>query len=550
MRPIGPEELCALMAAPASHAVFDLRERARYEGGHVFRATSLPRRLLEFRLPALVPARRTPVAIYDEDGALLALAARTLAGLGYTEVRALAGGVRAWRAAGRPLVQGLNVPSKVFGEQVLHDRKTPQIPPGELAGRIARGDDVVIVDTRTPEEYARGCVPGAWNVPGGELVLRIGELVPRPDTTIVVHCGGRTRSYIGAESLRRMGLPNPIVALENGTMGWQLAGLELERGAARWPPAVSARGLALAAPVAARVAAEDGVARLAPAELRRLRDRGAEDNVYVLDVRTAEEYAAGHVAGAVWAPGGQAVQATDEYVAVHAGTIVLVCDGTVRATLTGSWLRRMGFPRVAVLDGGLPAWVAAGGAVATGLPPSSPAGAEAARAAVGAVAAAVLARELAGPRAPVVLDVGTSDAHIRGHVPAARWLCRSRLELRAGAVLAGPDHPVVVTCPDGWQSLLGAATLAGLGYRARVLDGGVVAWSGAGLPLEREPRLADEPDDVVLKPYDRGRDAMVRYLRWEEALNHEGRSPHPLMPAANDGGEADGPPIPDGGARS
>src|SRR5438309_505493 len=92
---------------------------------------------------------------------------------------------------------------------------------------------MVIVDSRTFEEYHRGCIPGSISVPGGELVLRIGELVERPETTIVVHCGGRTRSYIGAESLRRMRLPNPIVALENGTMGWELAGLTLERGATR-----------------------------------------------------------------------------------------------------------------------------------------------------------------------------------------------------------------------------------------------------------------------------------------------------------------------------
>ena len=235
--PLAPGDLADLMASGTSHAVLDLRERGAYERGHVFRATPLPRRLLEWRLPALVPARRTPLAIYDADGVLADLTRPTLAAMGYADVRPLQGGLDAWRAAGLPVVQGLNVPSKVFGEQALHRWKTPQIAPRELEARIARGDDLVIVDARTPEEYHRSCIPSAWSVPGGELVLRIGDLVSRPDTTIVVHCGGRTRSYIGAESLRRMGLPNPIVALENGTMGWDLAGLTLERGAARWAPA-------------------------------------------------------------------------------------------------------------------------------------------------------------------------------------------------------------------------------------------------------------------------------------------------------------------------
>src|SRR5437899_7848681 len=185
--------------------------------------------------------------------------------------------------------------------------------------RIEKREDIVIVDSRTYEEYHRGCIPGSISVPGGELVLRIGELIERPETTIVVHCGGRTRSYIGAESLRRMRLPNPVVALENGTMGWELAGLTLERGAARWAPAPSARSRAVATLTAKRVAAEDGLAFISPDDLAmRLARRERERNLYVLDVRTADEYAAGHIAGAVWAPGGQAVQATDEYIAVRA----------------------------------------------------------------------------------------------------------------------------------------------------------------------------------------------------------------------------------------
>ena len=366
------------------------------------------------------------------------LAAPTLAALGYTDVRILHGGLQGWRAAGRPLVQGLNVQSKVFGEQMLHAHKTPQIAPHELKKRIDAGEDMVIVDSRTPEEYHRGCIPGSVSMPGGELVLRIAELVKSPEQTIVVHCGGRTRSYIGAESVRRLGLPNPVIALENGTMGWQLAGLELERGATRWAPAVSERGRSLAEPVAARVAADEKIAFVDAAELRALWDRRHAENLHILDVRTADEYAAGHPAGAVWAPGGQAVQATDEYVAVRTARIVLVCDTTTRSVMTASWLRRMGFPNVAVLRGGLSAWTAAGGAVERGHPSPVPLGLDAARASVATVSATALDAERRGARAPLALNVDQSDAYARAHVPGAAWLCRSRLELRIPA--AAPDR--------------------------------------------------------------------------------------------------------------
>ena len=519
-----PDELAALMAGDTPHALLDLREKGAYERGHVFRATSLPRRLLEWGLPALVPARATPIVLCDADGRLAELAAPTLLELGYTNVDALAGGLAAWRAAGRPLVEGLNVPSKVFGERMLHELATPEIAPRELLQRLERGDDLVIVDSRTPEEYARGCVPGAVSMPGGELVLRIGELVTRPETTIVVHCGGRTRSYIGAESLRRMKLPNTIVALQNGTMGWTLAGLALERGAARWAPPVSPRSRARAADVARRVAAEDGVPAVPPDELAARLARDDGENLYVLDVRTVDEYAAGHVPGAVWAPGGQAIQATDEYVAVRAACIVLVCDDLVRSVMTASWLRRMGFPRVGVLAGGLAAWERAGRALERGRPSTAPAGLPQARARV----AGVKPGDLGGA---LVLDVDQSDAYARGHVPGAAWLCRSRLELRIGGVAPDTRAPIVLTCGDGTASTLATATLGRLGYgAARVLEGGTRAWAEAGLPLERgATRLLDEADDVVAKPYDRGREAMVKYLRWEEALDREGRSPYALQ---------------------
>jgi len=240
---------------------------------------------------------------------------------------------------------------------------------------------------------------------------------------------------------------------------------------------------------------------VSPDELTALQARRRRDNLHVLDVRTA-----------------------DEYVAVRAASIVLVCDGVARSVMTASWLSRMGFPDVAVLAGGLPAWIDAGGAVETGHPAGVPFGWEAARERVARVEPGHLGT---GP----ILSVDASDAYARGHVPGAYWLCRSRLEWTVGTVAPDRRAPVVVTCADGFASTLAAATLTGLGYAAaRVLDGGTRAWTQAGLAVEDGgTRLADEPDDVVRKPYERGRDAMERYLRWEADLDAEGRSRSRLL---------------------
>src|SRR5258705_6017695 len=206
---ISPEQLATLLEQPSPHALLDVRERAAFERGHIYRATPLPRRLIELRLPALVTAPGTLIVLYDDDGSLSALAAATLGEIGYTEVFVLAGALEAWRRAGQPVVQGLNVPSKVFGERVLHDFKTPEVTCLELAAQMAAGRDIVIVGTRTPEEYSRGRLPGALSMPGVELVLRIGELVERPEQTIVVHCGGRARAYPGALTARPLGRAQP-----------------------------------------------------------------------------------------------------------------------------------------------------------------------------------------------------------------------------------------------------------------------------------------------------------------------------------------------------
>ena len=75
----------------------------------------------------------------------------------------------------------------------------------------------------------------------------------------------------------------------------------------------------------------------------------------MLDVRDPAEYRAGHRPGSLSAPGGQLVQATDQWVGVRNARIVLVDDTGVRARMAGAWLRQMGHRDVFVVEGGLEA---------------------------------------------------------------------------------------------------------------------------------------------------------------------------------------------------
>ena len=129
----------------------------------------------------------------------------------------------------------------------------------------------MVLDSRPFDEYQRVSIPTAVNVPGAELVLRIHDLAPSPQTTVVVNCAGRTRSIIGAQSLINAGVPNKVVALRNGTMGWTLAGFDCDSGKTARAGEVSRDGLAWAKAAADGVARRFAIARIDLARLERWR---------------------------------------------------------------------------------------------------------------------------------------------------------------------------------------------------------------------------------------------------------------------------------------
>ena len=220
-------------------ALLDLREEYAFALGHPLFAASLPLSQLELDIHRRVPRLDTPIVVYDDGEGLAERGAAKLAELGYSRASTLEGGLGGWRAAGFEVFRDVNSYSKAFGELVESRAHTPSILPEELKARLDRREDLVVLDARRFEEYRTMSIPSGVSVPGAELVLRARELAPDPDTTIVVNCAGRTRSLIGAQSLINAGAPNRVFALRNGTIGWSLAGLNLEQGALRRFPAVS-----------------------------------------------------------------------------------------------------------------------------------------------------------------------------------------------------------------------------------------------------------------------------------------------------------------------
>jgi rhodanese-related sulfurtransferase len=518
---ISPEALKSLLESNSQFALIDVREPGEYNSAHIPGSSLIPRRQLEFDLAYAIPFKGTQVVVCDDDGRRARLAGQTLERIGYTQVSILEGGINRWTTQGYPNEWGVNVPSKDFGEKMEVVNHVPEIDAVELRQRIERGEKLVILDTRTPEEYRRFCIPGGRSVPGGELALRITDIAKDldQDTTVVVNCAGRTRSIIGTRVLQRMGLTN-IYGLKNGTSGWVLAGYELESGADRVKlPEVSPEGRAAAEAYAARLAEEDGVCYLDVPALREVMATREREAVYLIDVRTREEYEQGHIPGFRWFPGGQAVQRSDDVAVVHNAAIVFACDGKVRSTVAASWYRQMGFKEVYAVDGGVTAWDKAGLELEKGLAEPAPFGlAEACQ-----KVRLVSPQELQSNKPAVVIFVDTSQDFARGHVPGSRWAPRGWLEFQIGDLAPSKETPIAVTCADGRNSPLAGATLKGLGYpNISVLEGGMNAWRQAGLPVEEGlSGVMRPPTDLVFSGPDRTYADMMNYLRWEETLGHK-----------------------------
>lgn len=330
-------------------ALIDLREEHPFAQAHPLWAANLPLDLIARDAVRRIPRRDTLIVLYGEQDGVdrVPAAAERFAALGYTNVHALEGGLDGWRTAGGELFRDVNVPSKSFGELVEHERHTPSMSAQEVKALIDAKADVVVLDARRFDEYRTMSIPSATSVPGAELVLRARALAPDPKTRIIVNCAGRTRSIIGTQSLVNAGLPNPVAALRNGTIGWKLAGQVLDTGAARQAPAVDEDRRAEAQAGARAVAERAGVRWIALDALGTL--ASPTRTVYRFDVRTPEEYAAGHLPGFASAPGGQLVQETDHAVPVRGARIVLAEDDGVRAPMTASWLAQMGW-EVYVVD--------------------------------------------------------------------------------------------------------------------------------------------------------------------------------------------------------
>ena len=515
LRCLNANQVYLMLDSEVEWALLDVREEGAFDTGHPFWAVNVPLSHIESRIPGLVPRLGTPLVLMDDaDDGLARRAANCLSAMGYTDIHVLEEGLAGWRKAGLPIHAGIYVPSKAFGEYVEHHYKTPSISVERLKVALEQSEDMVVIDCRPFDEFTISSLPGSINCPGVELLTRVYSLLENEKTTVVVHCAGRTRGIIGAQTLINAGLRNPVVTVENGMAGWLLSGQRLAHGGVNVAPAPTLESLQKAFEATQRLADAVGLRTIDANQLREWRqDTGR--TLYLFDVRTPQEYEAGHIPEARSAPGGQLLQAFDTFVGTRNSRIVLVDDNGIRARITGFWLRQMGLEDVAILEG-------ASGLVRNRLA-STKENSHRVHEPLGVMVSEITVlqlHQLLAEGNAVVLDFSDSLKFGRGHIPGAWFAVRARIAEALSKIPAGLQ--LVLTSEDGNFAALAYPDVKQISSTpVSVLRGGNSAWSMAGLPMESgRERLTTKNDDVWYSPIDRPDpiQAIHDYLDWETEL--------------------------------
>jgi len=492
-------------------ALLDIREHGQYGEGHPFLSVHCPYSDFEQSIARLVPNTQVPIILMDDGDGLSERAAKRAVAMGYTQIAVLTGGAPAWSTAGYTLYKGVNLPSKTLGEIIEHHDHPKVITPQQLHDWQTQNKPMHFFDCRPPNEYDKMTIPGAACVPNGELAHRLAAVVPDDTTPIVVTCAGRTRGLIGAAGLERLGLPNPIFAVENGTQGWALAGFALKRGNGQPDmPTMSEQALRMSRERADRLMKQEGLSCIDRAEFLRLAQDGSR-TLYLIDVRSITEYKQGHLPGAVHAWSGQAAQAADLTMGVRRARAVLSDDTGLRAAIAGLWLRAMGY-EVYVLRETASTGLASDWRIQSPLLP-------AATSLPSLPASDVQAQLVAGQ--VQLIDIRGSQDYRKLHASGAQWATRARLSRVSRTHV---DKPLVLFADDpvAAQYFAEDAQSSGLTVLGLV-SGGLRAWQAAGLPTESTPLVPADQDCIdflffVHDRHDGNLESARRYLEWETGL--------------------------------
>lgn len=221
------------------------------------------------------------------------------------------------------------------------------------------------------------------------------------------------------------------------------------------------------------------------------------EEVAFLDVREAGQFADGHPLFAIPCPYSRLELVIGGLVPRRDAPVILIDDGDRVAVRAAAALVRMGYSDLTVVEGGAPAWAAAGFTLYKGVNVPSKTLGELAEHAMHpqTIDAPTLAEWKAEGRKFQFFDCRPADEYAKMRVPGAVCLPNGELAHRYDAAVPD-DAPVVITCAGRTRGIIGVVglSLAGIGGEVFALENGTQGWSLAAEQLERGNTAAPLPE--------------------------------------------------------
>jgi rhodanese-related sulfurtransferase len=106
------------------------------------------------------------------------------------------------------------------GEDLVEEAKAQieEVAPENVREMQARGEKVVYLDVREPNEWNLGRLPGAVHLPRGNLESKVEALIDR-NQRVVIYCARGNRSALAALTMKQMGY-DKVASMARGFLGW------------------------------------------------------------------------------------------------------------------------------------------------------------------------------------------------------------------------------------------------------------------------------------------------------------------------------------------
>lgn len=105
--------------------------------------------------------------------------------------------------------------------------KVCEVSPADAKAKIDSDASVIVLDVREPDEFKKGHIPKATNIPRGLLEFKVAKEIPNKDAQILVYCKSGGRACLACSTLLEMGYKN-AKSIAGGWKAWLGAGYAVE----------------------------------------------------------------------------------------------------------------------------------------------------------------------------------------------------------------------------------------------------------------------------------------------------------------------------------